>query len=299
MNRSALTAAALLTMLVPAALAQAPAAAVADLQPGFTPGQTGQWTITRTIAEKSRAIVAETESTLTATIECTTEVRSLRGEGGVVVQVAFTRIAGEGTGDEWTGAYDSARPETDETTNRDDFDRALHGIVGRTADIVLDEFGTVVDIRGLDDLQHRDGAAAVIAEAVLGIDALDRSFGPIFAIKTEEPYTVPVGESFEDVCDSLLSVGRVLTRVTLTLDEYKDSIASLSLTGRTELFGQTPTEVSPRITAQEIKGAATWNTARHALTGYDLSIDWTLEAGGTQLPIKVQRTETIAIAPKK
>jgi hypothetical protein len=296
-NRFAGVAGAVLAATAPVAFGQP--AKTADLSPGFHVGQTGRWVITRSFAEKSKALVAETESALTATLECTTEVQAARGEGGVVVQVVFSRIAGEGSGSEWTGSYDSAKPETDDPANRDDFDRALHGIVDQPVEIVLDSFGTVIDVRGLDNLQHRDPTAALIAEAVLGIDALDRSFGPIFAIKPESPFTVPVGEVYTDTCDSVLSVGRVLTRIELTLDAIEGNEARFVVGGRTQLFGNTQTDVSPKITEEELTGTASWNTQAHALTGYDVAIDWTLEAGGKQMPIKIEREETIGIVPKK
>ena len=286
----------MLALAAPLALAEQ-AAPTADLSPGLVMGQTGQWVITRSFTEDSKAIVAETTSTLNATFECSTEVRSVRGEGGSVVQVTFTRIIADGSGDEWTGSYDSADPAPKDATERDDFDRAFDTVAGRTVDLVLDSFGTIIDARGLSDLQNRDPVAATLAEAVLGIDALDRCFGPILAIKPEAPFVIPVGESYEDTCDAMLSVGRVLTRVQLTLEDVKKSTATLALGGRTQLFGNTHTDVSPKITEQEITGSAAWDTARHALMAYDLSIDWTLEAGGTQLPIRIARTETIAIKP--
>ena len=130
------------------------------------------------------------------------------------------------------------------------------------------------------------------------MDILDRSMGPIFAIKPETPYTVAVGETFEDTCDSLLDVGRVLTRVDLTLASVKGSTAELTLAGKTQLLGVANTPVSPKISKQKVEGAATWNTAAHTLNAYNLTIDWAIEAGGKELPINVARAETIAIAPK-
>jgi hypothetical protein len=296
-NRFAWVAAAVMAATAP--LASSEPAKTADLSPGFHVGQTGQWVITRSFAEKSKALVAEAESAISATVECTTEVRSARDEGGVVVQVVISRLAAEGDGSEWTGSYDSAKPEADDAASRDDFDRALRGLVDRPFELVLDSFGTVIDVRGLDDLQHRDPTAALIAEAVLGIDTLDRSFGPIFAIKPESPFVVPVGEVYTDTCDAVLSVGRVLTRLELTLDAIEGNEARFVVGGRTLLFGNTQTDVSPKITEEELTGTASWNTQAHALTGYDVAIDWTLEAGGKQMPIKIEREETIGIKPKK
>jgi len=290
------TIAALLSV-VSAASADAPT--TADLSPGLLVGTTGSWVVTRTVGEDSKAVLAEGKSTTTTTLEFTTEVRSANGESGSTVEIVFSRIAATGDGLLWKGGFDSADPTTIDAANPDDFDRAFQGIVGKSIEIDIDPYGLVTEVRGLEALQNRDPAAANLSEAVLGVDILDRSLGPIFAIRPEQPYVTRLGESFEDTCDALLDVGRVLTRVELTLATINGDNAELTLAGNTQLLGVSATPVSPKVTDQSVKGEASWNTKTHTLNAYNLTIDWTVEAGGKELPIKISRAETITIAPKK